>query len=171
MNILVTYYSETGNTRKVAEAIHAAITGDKRLCPLDELTSLDGFDLVFFGFPIMQFGPPRKVRMFLKEHSERKNIAMFVTHAAWETPGQTDALADWLERCKTAAKDANLVGFFHCRGELSEASAAQFLDSPIPEVRWFGSLQPATLGHPDTLELEAARDFTTHVVDNQKPKT
>lgn len=171
MKTLVTYYSETGNTRKVAEAVHAAITGDKMLSPLDELTSLDGFDLIFFGFPIMQFGPPRKVRMFLKDHATTKNIAMFVTHAAWETPGQTDALPDWLERCKLAAKDANLVGFFHCRGELSEASAIRFLDSPIPEVRWFGSLQPATLGHPDTLELEAARDFTIRVVDNQKPKT
>jgi flavodoxin len=164
MKTLVTYYSETGNTHKIAQAIHGEISGEKELLPFGELTSLEGYGLIFFGFPIMQFGPPRKIRMFLKAHAAGKTIALFVTHASWETPGQTEMLAGWLDKCKAAAEGANLAGFFHCRGELSAVSAAQFLESDIPEIRLFGSMQPATVGHPDAGELEEAGLFARRVV-------
>lgn len=164
MKSLVTCYSESGNTLKVARAIYGEIQGEKELRPLGELSSLDGYDLVFFGFPIMQFGPPRKVRTFLKTHAAGRNIALFITHASWETPGQTELLAGWLEKCRAAADGTNIVGFFHCRGELSATSAARFLKSEILEVRWFGSLQPATVGHPDESELDGARAFARDVI-------
>ncbi len=159
MRTLVTYYSETGNTRKIAEAIHGEITGEKVILPFGELSTLDGYDLIFFGFPIMQFGAPRKVRMFLKAHAAGKNMALFVTHASWEEPGQEDFLAGWLGKCKAAAAEANLVGFFHCRGELSADAAERFLASEFEEVRQFGGMQPATVGHPSEEELETAREF------------
>jgi flavodoxin len=164
MKILVTCYSETGNTLKVARAIYGEIEGEKALVPLAELESLDGYDLIFFGFPIMQFGVPRKVRSFLKAHAAGRKVALFVTHASWEAPGQTEMLAGWLEKCKTAAEGARLAGFFHCRGELSADAAARFMESDIPEIRHFGSMQPATVGHPDAVELEEAGAFARRVV-------
>jgi flavodoxin len=164
MKTLVTYYSETGNTNKIAQAIHGEISGEKVILPFSELTSLDGYDLIFFGFPIMQFGPPRKIRMFLKAHAAGKTIALFVTHASWEEPGQADFLSNWLEKCRAAAEGSNLVGFFHCRGELSADAAARFLTSDFEEVRKFGSMQPATVGHPTAGELEEARRFAGRVV-------
>ncbi len=167
MKTLVTYYSETGNTEKIAEAIFSKVSGAKDFLTFTVIDSLDGYDLIFFGFPIKQFGPPRKVRTFLKAHAAGKNIALFVTHASWEAPDQSELLAGWLERCKAAAEGANIVGFFHCRGELAATSAAQFLESEIAEVRKFGSLQPATVGHPDAAELARARRFALRVVKEQ----
>lgn len=164
MKSLVTFYSETGNTQKVAEAIFGEISGEKEIRHLSEVNTLEGYDIVFIGFPIMQFGPPRKIRMFLRAHASGRKIALFITHASWEAPDQSAALASWLQKCKAAAEGARLAGFFHCRGELSATSAARFLESEIPEVRMFGTLQPATVGHPDIVELEAARNFARRIM-------
>ena len=164
MKILVTFYSQTGNTRKVAETIYKELEGENDLRPLEEVTSLEGYDLVFIGFPVIQFGPPRIVRRFLTDRAGGKKIAMFVTHASWDSEELRPALDAWLGKCRSAASGSDLVGFFDCRGELSESSAKLFLMSEIPEVRYFGSLQPQTKGHPDEMDLGRARDFTKIII-------
>ncbi|MHA1256481.1 MAG: flavodoxin family protein [Promethearchaeota archaeon] len=53
MKILVTWYSGTGNTEKIAKAINEGITGhDVDLLPVNDVdpTSLNSYDLVFLGF-------------------------------------------------------------------------------------------------------------------------
>jgi flavodoxin len=52
MKTLVTYFSQTGKTRLVAEAIYGAVSGDKEIKEFDQVGSLDGYDLAFIGFPI-----------------------------------------------------------------------------------------------------------------------
>ena len=81
MNVLVTYWSQTGNTRKIAQTIFDAINCNKELKTFEEVDALDGFDLTFIGFPIMQFGPAKSAMTFIKSHAEGQNIALFVTHA------------------------------------------------------------------------------------------
>ncbi len=52
MRVLVAYLSQTGNTRRVAEAIYEEIEAEKEIKPLSEVESLEGYDLAFIGFPI-----------------------------------------------------------------------------------------------------------------------
>jgi flavodoxin len=165
MRIIVTFYSQTGNTRKVADAIFTEIAGEKELRPLQEVTSLDGYDLVFLGFPIIQFGPPRVIRNFLTKYAAGKKVALFVTHASWDSDELRPALELWLSKCRSAASGSEVLGFFDCRGTLSESSAKLFLMSDIPEVQYFGSLQAQTKGHPDEKDLQRAKEFTRMIIE------
>jgi flavodoxin len=38
--VLVTYFSRTGNTQKIAEAIHGALDGEPDLLPMDKVKDL-----------------------------------------------------------------------------------------------------------------------------------
>jgi hypothetical protein len=168
MRVLVTFYSQTGSTRKVAESIFHELDGEKEFLPLEEVASLDGFDLLFLGFPVIQFGPPRVVRTFLSKVAAGRKVALFVTHASWDSDEMRPALDSWLTRCRSAASASDLVGFFHCRGELSESAAQQFLESGMPEVRFFGTLRPQTIGHPDEEELLGAKEFASQIIKKLK---
>ena len=115
MSYLVTYFSQTGNTRKVAEAIFEVIPGKKILKPIDEVDTLDGYDLAFIGFPIMQFGPPMTVKKFIGEHATGKKIALFITHAmppVSEDPQQKAMLERELDKCRAACSKSNIKGLF-----------------------------------------------------------
>ena len=164
MKVLVVCYSQSGNTRKVAEAIFDGLPDDKTILSFADIQNLDGFDLIFFGFPMLQFGPPRKVKVFLEKHGKGKNLALFTTHASWNSPELSPLLEGWLQKCKAPAADSNLLGFFDCQGELSASSAEMFLKSDFPQLRHFGSLRPKTLGHPDTADLENARKFALQII-------
>jgi hypothetical protein len=165
MKVLVTYLSQTGNTRKIAEAIFHEIREEKEIKCLDEVESLEGYDLSFIGFPIFQFGPPGNARLFLEKHSPSRNIALFVTHASWKSPELKIILESWLEKCRVPAAKANLIGFYDCQGELSAEAAESFINSGIAQISMFGTLRPMTLGHPDPAEIENARTFAREVMN------
>ena len=52
MKTLVAYFSQTGNTKKVAESMFDVIQGEKEIKELSEVENVDGYDLLFVGFPI-----------------------------------------------------------------------------------------------------------------------
>jgi len=106
----VTYVSQTGNTKKAAEAIFDEIQGDKDIKELSELNSLDGYDLCFVGFPIIAFGPNPTVKEFLEKSAAGKKLAMFVTHGAHE---DQEDLPPWLEKYREAAVGADIIAFFN----------------------------------------------------------
>ena len=82
MKVLVTYMSQTGNTKKVAEAIFGEIQADKKLVELKDLGGLEDYDLYFVGFPIQAYGPAHPAKVFLEQHAAGKDIVLFVTHAS-----------------------------------------------------------------------------------------
>lgn len=57
MRTLVAYLSSSGNTSRVAEAIHAALPGSSMMAIAD-VGPLDGYDLIFAGFPVIAEGAP-----------------------------------------------------------------------------------------------------------------
>jgi flavodoxin len=119
MKYLVTYWSQTGNTKKVAETIFDALTGEKTIKPFDEVENPGGFDLIFVGFPVMQFGPPQAVKRILAPQTAGKRIALFVTHAMLtksEDPLQQAMLAKEMTRCRDAFSASEIAGVFHCQG-------------------------------------------------------
>ena len=63
---LVAYFSQTGNTQAVAEAIFEALHGEKDIRPIDEAVSVEGYGLVFFGFPVQSHSVPCKAETFLR---------------------------------------------------------------------------------------------------------
>jgi len=166
MKILVSYWSQTGNTKKVAEAIYDALPGDKTIKPFDEVDSLDGFNLSFIGFPVMQFGPPAPARKFIAAHAPGRKIALFITHAipsGSHEQQQQAVLEKELEKCKALCLNSELIGLFHCQGELSKQISDELMATGIPMLREFAGMRALTIGHPDEQELEQAKIFALSV--------
>jgi menaquinone-dependent protoporphyrinogen IX oxidase len=167
MKYLVTYWSQTGNTKKVAEAIYRALPGDKSIRPFHEVESLDGIDLIFIGHPVMQFGPPASARQFIGTLAMGKKIALFVTHAlpgTSEDPVKKTLLEKELQKCRSLCSNSELIGLYHCQGELSEKTARELMDSNIPMLMEFAGMRDLTTGHPDQDELHEAVNFAISMI-------
>ena len=94
MKILVAYYSETGNTAKIAGAIHTEVSshGHKaHLKALGEVTidALTAYDLVFLGSACHDADLARPVKRMLEQipSSPTFKMAGFVTHASYTPEG------------------------------------------------------------------------------------
>ncbi|HEX2969597.1 MAG TPA: flavodoxin family protein [Bacteroidales bacterium] len=166
VNTLVVYYSQTGNTEKIAKAIFNSIPGKKEIKRLSETNDVCSFDLVFVGFPIYRFEPPFQVKEFIQNHLKGKNIVLFMTMALTSVPKdeQIAQLYDsTIKNCKSIAVQANLIDVFDCPGELSETTAQALLKSPDPKLRGFGMLRDLSIGYPNETNISEAIEFTEKI--------
>jgi flavodoxin len=163
MKVLVAYLSQTGNTKKVAEAIYGAIPEPKEIKQVEDVTSLEGYDLAFLGFPIHASGPDKKVKTFLETHVKDRAIALFITHAA---PEGAPPLQGWIQKFREAALGANIVGIFDCQGQASRLIRIIMRMSRSPGVR---ASARGSQGQPDATRLERARTFAVETINKLKP--
>jgi flavodoxin len=163
MKVLVAYMSQTGNTKKVADAIYDAIPQPKEIKRVEDVTSLEGYDLAFLGFPTHASGPDNKAKAFLGKLVKGRAIALFVTHMA---PEGVPELQGWIQRFRDAAVGANIVGVFDCQGEIRGFMKTIVRFHPDLHVR--ESIQ-ASQGMPDAVRLERARAFANEVMDKLSP--
>jgi len=161
MKVLVAYMSQTGNTKKVAEAIYGAIPAPKEIKRVEEVTSLEDYSLSFLGFPMEWFGPNEKAKQFLENYTKGKTIALFITHASQEEGGAV--LEGWLEKFKQAASNANLIGLFNCQGQLSQQIKQYMSSHSNPDYRRWAE-GDTSQGQPDATRLERARRFAAEII-------
>ena len=160
MKTLVAFVSETGNTKKVAEAVYSVLSEEKVLSEIKNVQKVEEFDLVFIGFPINAFEPEKSAIEFMGKLLQRQNVVLFTTHAV--TP-EMPLYTKQLEKAKEYVAAQNCLGIFDCRGELSESIANVLLQSDNKEMQFFGKMRPETIGHPTYEELEAAKEFAVKV--------
>jgi len=159
--VLVTYQSQTGNTKKVAEAIFDALPEPKEKKPIKEAESLEGYDLVFLGFPVHGGGPNKKARSYLENNTKDKQIALFITHAAPETAPE---IPETIQNFRDASCEAEIVGVFNCQGQLSGIVKALMRIAPAPHVREWARFDNSK-GQPDAGRLEKAATFAASVME------
>ena len=157
--ILVIYLSQTGNTKKIAEAIFESLEGDKTIEPMDEVQEIEDYSLIFIGFPVHSHSVPFKIESFLKKIPPGKKIAFFSTHGS--LPGGRLA-TEALEHAAVIASKAKVLGTFSCRGKVSLA-ALEVL-SKSPEHKAWAEMAPSSQTHPDKGDLEDARSFAKWVM-------
>lgn len=160
MKTLVMYMSQTGNTKKIAEAIYGELKGEKEIKAISEVKDLEGYDLAFIGFPILQFDIPPVVKNFLSDNTKGKNIAIFMTHAV---PEGFEAIHSWTGSYKQAAVGANIIDAFDCQGELAQPIIDMLLKSDDPQMKAFGEMGPLTKGQPDESRVQKAKEFAKNV--------
>ncbi len=161
MNVLVAYMSQTGNTRKVAEAIFGEIVADKEIKKIEEVDSTQGYDIAFLGFPIHAEGPDKKTVKLLQKHcTGGQRVALFITHASPEGPGE---LQDWLNKFKQAARGATVVDLFDCQGQLSKGTKLIMSVMPNAKYRRWAKMDNSQ-GQPDASRLDRARAFSREVM-------
>jgi len=161
--ILVTYQSQTGNTKKVAQAIYEAIPEPKEIKPIQEAQSLKEYDLIFMGFPVHGSGPNPKARTYLENNTKGKQIALFITHAA---PEDAPEMPESIQKFCDAATEANIIDVFHCQGQLSSIVKTVMRFAPDPQIREWAKTDNSK-GQPDASKREKAAFFAKNVLEKQ----
>lgn len=138
MTTYVTYYSETGNTEKIANEIFEGVEkSEKEMGKLDEIDNdkLKDSDLVFIGFPVHAGGLPKDVKSYMKEISSIKNVAIFCTHSTPKEMKMVDKAIKTAEKILTD-KNAQLLGKFDCFGSVNVESLLKMPMIKQNEEHW-----------------------------------
>ena len=161
MKALVTYYSETGNTEKLAKAIYDGIERvDKDIIPVTEVQSVDGYDLIFCGFPVIASSVPGKAEQFLKRIPEGKRVAIFATHGSLRGGPLAVTAFDY---AMSLASKAKVIGTFGCRGKVKAKLIETLMKKPEHKA-WAEEAQSSAVGHPDDADLTDGRAFAQKMV-------
>jgi flavodoxin len=115
MKVLVSYFTQTGNTEKIARAIYEAIAGTKEISPVDKVKDTAGYDIIICGFPVHAHSVPFSVEHFIKQIPPGKKIALFTTHGSLRG-GELAATA--IEHAVSLASKLKVLGTFGCRGKV-----------------------------------------------------
>jgi flavodoxin len=155
---LVTYFTRTGNTKLVAEAVFEALQGDKTIKPIAEAGDLAPYTLIFAGFPVQTHSVPFPAETFLKGVPEGKKIALFSTHGS---VAGSRLSREALEYGTVLVARAKLIGTFSCRGKVSMQALEILMQSPEHEA--WADMAASAATHPDAHDLEDARAFARWV--------
>jgi flavodoxin len=159
MKALVTYFSKTGNTKKVAQAIYEALPVDKEIKPIQDLEGAAGYDVVFCGFPVYAHSVPEKVQPFIKALGKGQRVAFFSTHGSLRG-GQLPRQA--FENALGLAAKANVLGHFGCRGKVNPRIIEMLMQQQENRA-WAEEAQSAE-AHPDQADLEDAKAWALSVL-------
>jgi hypothetical protein len=159
MKALVTYYSQTGNTEKVARAIYEAIHVEKELLPVQDVKGTEGYDIIFVGFPVQGHSVPAKLLPFFKNLPAGQNIALFCTHGALRG-GHLPKQA--LEHAIGLATRAKILDTFGVRGKV-DAKIVEVLMKQAEHRAWAEEAQGAH-EHPSEMELADGKEFARGVL-------
>jgi len=180
MKILVTYFSKTGNTKRIAEAIHeiTSLNNDSTLKNFKDLKvkELNEYDLVFFGSACHHADLAPPVLRFIKKIPEPPlfKLAGFVTHSTYPPEGSERhavLFEQWAGKCEKTferlqnEKEIDYKGFFRCMGVPSK-SIERFIHAKIitEEDEWEEYLEEVVT-HPDGKDIENAKAFAKEILD------
>jgi flavodoxin I len=158
MKILVTYFTQTGNTEKVARAIYGAIGAQKQILPIDKVKDPGEYDIIICGFPVHAHSVPLPVEHFIKEIPSGRKIALFATHGSLRG-GELATTA--IEHAASLASTLKVLGTFSCRGKVDPKIIETLIKKP--EHRAWAETAKSAAVHPDESDLEDARHFAKRV--------
>lgn len=165
MKVLVTYHSDTGNTKKVAEAIADALKDNTSvdLIPLKENPSSAGYELYYVGFPVNAHSIPGPAEKFLKSIPEGAKVALFATHGSLRG-GPLAKTA--FEHGVTLIRKAKYLGSFGSRGKVRQDIIDALMTKPEHQ-QWATEAQGAS-SHPDENDLCDATGFAREMFNKAK---
>jgi flavodoxin/ferredoxin len=149
MKTLIIYFSQTGNTRKMAECIREGIVGITGHCDMKELSQVDSdsladYDLVGLGCPVFYYQEPFNVRDFMENLPILKGRHWFAFCSHGSVIGNTfPSMAERLEK-----KGIIVIGYHDT-----------YADGTLP----FYPYPTLTTGHPDSQDLQEARAFGNEI--------
>lgn len=165
MRVLVTYFSQSGNTETIAKAIceEAAKVSEADLKKLEELNPdmVAEYDCIFMGSPLHSgsLAAPVKECLNVFKPTSGQKMAGFITHMAPAYPDQD--MEAFAEPMKAACREKGIEykGCFDCQGFLAEA-----MHEPVQkklnmdDEQWAGMVKAMT-GRPNKDDVENAKAF------------
>jgi flavodoxin I len=168
MKILITYYSDTGNTEKVAKSIKEGIVGHyvdflpvKQVDPL----SLESYDLVFLGSGIYAYAINRRITSLIKKAPKLPHrFVYFYTHESqnpWPNAFKSIRNIIGQNNCK-------IIGEFECRGEnlkMTEKSRQNAMKNlAAGEKKEWEKQYNLVKGRPNEEDLDNAKKFAQSIM-------
>ena len=180
MNILIAYFSQTGNTAKVARAIYEEVLsqGHKvHLKKIAEITSnsLNAYDLVFLGSACHDADLAKPIKQILEGIASLPpfKLAGFVTHAT-QMPEDGERARELYERWAgncirtfhqvSEEKQIAFLGYFHCQGVPSPPIEAFIHNTIVTDKDEWEMYIEEVRKHPNEEDLQKAREFARQVL-------
>lgn len=170
MKVLITYHSDTGNTKKVAQSMKDALEEEGQevvLMPAKDVapSNLNSYDLVCLGSGVYGGGFGKSGQAILKNAIDLPpKFALFCTHMdAKVSPKFFGRIKKIIEK-----GGATIIGEFECPGEdlgLPPDFKEKMLSNMPPErkpeaEKWFAALK----GRPNDKDLEKAKEFAKSLI-------
>ena len=151
MKINIIYFSQTGNTKKVAKVMQSTLNDSghtTQVIPLRKATPADTTkaDLIAIGAPCFAAQAPTPIKSFLHSLPNLNGKPAFVFATSGGAPGRV--LYDMASILKK--KDAKVLGGFLSRGEVFHPAPCMIGRFP---------------GRPDMTDLETAKRFASALSD------
>ena len=180
MKVLVAYYSETGNTEKVARAIYdeASNEHEAHLKKIREITAdkLNNYDLVFLGSACHSSDLATPVKRILDgiPKSPSFKLAGFFTHSTFTSNIMSKRASElfnrWAGKCVVSfekvskEKQIDFKGYYNCMGAPSP-EIEQFIHRSIltSADEWEEYIEEARK-HPTPEDLQRAEEFAREVI-------
>ncbi|MGY5859200.1 MAG: flavodoxin family protein [Candidatus Thorarchaeota archaeon] len=174
MKTLVAYFTQTGNTKVIAEVIHEILSahGEADISTVRKVDfdTLNEYDLIVVGAPCHDGDLALPVKGFLEKlpDSPSFKLAGFFTHATYtrDMGGRGEELYDkWAGLCsptfENACKDKNIefLGCFNCMGKASPPIEGFIKQEIITNEDEWNEYLPDLRQRPDSNDLEKARQF------------
>ncbi len=167
LKILITYFSQTGNTEKVAKSIYEGCQGeDVELKPIKEVdpSDLKNYDLVFLGSGIYASRVNKSLADLVAAAQDLPpKFVFFNTHASKE------AYQDGFKVVKSKiGQSSQIIDEFDCCGDnigVPEAIRKSMLDRlPEDKRKEAEAHQQWLKGRPNEEDLQNARIFAQSVI-------
>jgi flavodoxin len=179
MNVLVAYFSLSGNTKKVGGAFTEELTSEgHQVTELDIIEispkELQEFDLVFLGSACHDADLAEPVIEMLEKIDYVPNFKMagFVTHATTmpdHTARNQRMYNQWAGKCietferLSAEKGFEFLGFYHCQGVPAPPIAEFIHREIIPDEQEWEEYFVEVKNHPSEEDLEDAKAFAREI--------
>ena len=182
MKVLVTYFSQTGNTQRVAEAIKEEVSSRGFVCSCKDLTKLtpsdlNDYDLVFMGSACHSASLAEPALKLLEglEPSAGFMLAGFVTHSVELPDGSVRArtLFDkWAGNCRRSFEKAcenspvGFLGYFGCQGAPSPPIEEFIHTTIITDPDEWEEYVTSVRSHPDEADIASAKENAASILDS-----
>jgi flavodoxin/ferredoxin len=151
LKVLIIYFSQTGNTEKIAENIKTGILKSDNICDITQIKKVDAnilenYDLIGIGTPTFFYREPKNVMYFIQglRETKGKHCFIFCTH------GSLIGNTFYYMNQELSKKGFIVIGSFDSYGY----SSLQFYPEPMH-----------TEGHPDAIEFREAEEFGQNICE------
>lgn len=163
---LIVYSSRTGNTEKVARAVHAGIGGESDLFDVEHAPSPEIYTWILIGFWVNRGTADEDTLAYLSR-IENKPVGFFATLGAY--PDSKHA-ADVVNRFGSLVRERNtLLGSFICQGRVDPRLTEKFKSYPPDHPH---AMTPERIkrhrdaaSHPDESDLRDAAKICAEIIE------
>ena len=161
MKTLVTYSTLTGNTKKVAEAVFEAVSGEKEIMDIKSIKETDEYDRILVGYWVDKGDANEEAKKFM-ETLKNKKVGTFGTLGAYP---DSEHAQKCVEKISDALRANNntVIAEFICQGAIDPkiietmrkmGSNGPHAPTPEREARWAQAAK-----HPDEADFAAAKNI------------